>query len=91
MKLLRSTDPVVAVLAVIAAGLVLTWLHHPRGGMYFVAGALGMATILRAALPAERGGLLAVRGRGLDSLLLGLLCAGIVVLATLTPFPPPGP
>lgn len=82
-------DPVVPVLGVIAAGLVLTWLHHPRGGMYFVAAGLGLGTLLRAFLPGGRSGLLAVRGRAFDTVALGALCVGVVVLASLTTFPPP--
>lgn len=88
--LVRTLDPVVPVLGVVAAGLLLAWLHHPRGGMYFVAGGLGLGTALRAGLPERRSGLLAVRGRAIDSVVLGLLCAGIVTLAVVTPFPPPG-
>lgn len=88
--LLRTLDPVVPVLGVVAAGLLLTWLHHPRGGMYFVAGGLGLGTALRAGLREGRSGLLAVRGRAVDCAVLGLLCAGVVTLAVVTPFPPPG-
>lgn len=83
-------DPLLAVLAGLAAGLLLTWLHHPRAGMYAVSAALGAAALLRLLLRPGEAGLLVVRSRGTDVALLGLLAAGVFVLATVTPFPPPG-
>ncbi len=85
----RRREPLVAVAAVMVLGFVLTWLHHPRLGLYVVAAALGVAAILRAVLPARDAGLLVVRSRTLDVVVLGLLTVALAVLAGVTPFPPP--
>lgn len=86
----RRPEPLVGVLAVMAAGFLLTWLHHPRMGLYVVAAALGTAAVLRAVLPARDAGLLVVRSRTLDVIVLTVLTIGLAVLAGVTPFPAPG-
>ncbi len=86
----RRFEPLVAVVALMGLGFVLTWLHHPRLGLYVVATALGAAAVLRAVLPARDAGLLVVRGRSLDVVVLALLTVALAVLAGVTPFPPPG-
>lgn len=84
----RLPDPTYLVAAAVVAGLSLTWLHHPRLGMYVVAAAFAAGALLRLVLPKRDAGLLALRHRALDVVVLGGLAAGIAVLATVTPFPP---
>jgi len=85
----RRVDPLLPVALGVVGGLVLTWLHHPRAGMYAVAAALGAAALLRLLLRASDAGLLVVRSRIIDVMVLGVLCAALVVVASVTPFPPP--
>jgi hypothetical protein len=86
----RRPDPLIVVLAVMAVGFLLTWLHHPRMGMYVVAAAVGAAAVLRAVLPARDAGLLVVRSRTQDVVVLAVLTVALAVLAGVTPFPAPG-
>ncbi|HEU5473927.1 MAG TPA: DUF3017 domain-containing protein [Actinophytocola sp.] len=67
------------VLAVVAVGLVRIAQYYWREGAVLVGGALLLAALLRALLPQERIGLVAIRGRGVDVLLYGGL--GFAVLA----------
>ena len=80
-------DPLLPVALVAVGGLVLTWLHHPRVGMIVIAGALGVAALLRLVLPASEAGLLVVRGRIFDVAVLATLSAAVMVMASVTPFP----
>jgi multisubunit Na+/H+ antiporter MnhB subunit len=58
--------------------MVLVALQHWRRGAAVIGGALLLAAALRAVLPNERAGLIALRGRGVDVL---LYCAlGLVIL-----------
>lgn len=84
----RRIDPLLPVALGVVGGLVLTWLHHPRVGLYAVAAALGLAAVLRLVLPASEAGLLVVRNRLVDVVVLGVLCSAVVVIASVTPFPP---
>lgn len=86
----RLPEPLIGVVAGIAAGLLLTWLHHPKLGLYVVAAALGGAALLRLVLPPRDAGLLVVRARLVDVSVLSVLAAALLVLATVTPFPRPG-
>lgn len=85
----HRVDPLLPVALGVIGGLVLTWLHHPRVGMYAVAAALGAAAVLRLVLPTSEAGLLVVRTRLIDVAVLGVLCAAVLVIASVTPFPPP--
>ncbi len=85
----RRPDPVLGVVAGLAFGMLLTWLHHPRVGMYAIGATLVGATVLRAVLPPRDAGLLVVRGRVVDVVTLSVLSAAVLALATVTPFPPP--
>jgi hypothetical protein len=70
--------PFALVLAVALAGMVLVALQHWRRGAAVIGGALLLAAALRAVLPNERAGLIALRSRGVDVL---LHCAlGLVIL-----------
>jgi len=83
----RAEWPILAVLAVAAAGLAMTgWRRVPvQDALLVVAAAPGVGAVLRAMLPTRHVGLLAVRSRALDVLVLAALAAGIAVLALATP------
>jgi hypothetical protein len=85
----RRIDPLLPVALGVIGGLVLTWLHHPRVGMYAIAAALGAAALLRLLLAPSDAGLLVVRSRLVDVVALGILGAAVAVVASVTPFPPP--
>ena len=73
--------PFALVLAVALAGMVLVALQHWRRGAAVIGGALLLAAALRAVLPNERAGLIALRSRGVDVLLYGALGLVILVVA----------
>ncbi len=80
--------PLGTVLLVVAGLVILTVAASPGGyriGLCVVAGALVLAGLLRAVLTPRRIGLLAVRSRPFDVLLLTATAAGIVVLALSLP------
>lgn len=77
--------PALLVLVAVAAGLVLTTLGHWRGGLYGVGLALLLAAGLRSSLPRAVAGLLAVRSRTLDVLVLLVLGTGVLLLANAVP------
>ncbi|MGY2085841.1 DUF3017 domain-containing protein [Blastococcus sp. SYSU DS0539] len=61
--------PLLAVLVVVAAGLLLVTLEHWRWGLVVVGLALVGAALLRLLLPVRRVGFLAVRSRAVDVVL----------------------
>ncbi|WP_300681400.1 DUF3017 domain-containing protein [Nocardioides sp.] len=72
------------ILGVAIAGVVVAALGSWRLGVYLIAAALVVAGGLRAALPQRDAGMLAVRGKALDSclligvgLILALLASGL--------------
>jgi multisubunit Na+/H+ antiporter MnhB subunit len=73
--------PFALVLTVALAGMVLVALQHWRRGAAVIGGALLLAAALRAVLPNERAGLIALRSRGVDVLLYGALGLVILVVA----------
>jgi hypothetical protein len=79
-RLLRAL-PIAVVLALIVAGLVLALLDHWRKGSAALAGAAGLAALLRLVLPARLVGVLAVRSRRFDVLFLVLTTALLVAMA----------
>ena len=74
-----------AVLALSAVGIGIVWSGDWRLGMRFLAGALSIAALLRLVLPARDAGMLAVRNRVFDVVLLGGLGVAIFFLATTIP------
>lgn len=78
--------PTVAVLTVVAAGLVAGLADWQLGGLV-VGLALLLAGGLRLSLPPEAAGWLVVRTRGLDASLLVGLGLAVVALATTIPEP----
>jgi hypothetical protein len=76
------------VLALGAVGIAIVWSGDWRLGIRCLAGALCFAALLRLVLPARDAGMLAVRNRFFDALLLGGLGAAIFFLATTIPNQP---
>jgi hypothetical protein len=76
------------VLAVGAIGIAIVWSGDWRLGIRCLAGALCFAAVLRLVLPARDAGMLAVRNRIFDVVLLGGLGVAIFFLATTIPDPP---
>lgn len=67
------------VMLVLLLGMVRIVEYHWREGTAIIGGALLLAAGLRVVVPAERAGLLAVRGRGVDMLTYGAF--GLLMLA----------
>lgn len=76
---MKAQVPLILVLAVVIVGLVRIIQYHWREGAVLLGVALLLAALLRAVLPADRIGMVAIRGRGMDFLLYGGL--GVAVLA----------
>jgi hypothetical protein len=81
-------DPLALVVAIVAVGVAVAALHHPRVGMFVVSAGLAVGALLRLVLTRRHAGLLAVRSRRLDVGILVSLSAALGVLAAVTPFPP---
>jgi hypothetical protein len=77
----------VFMLAAVAVGLWLVWVHHPRKGLATIALALGAGALLRLVLPPRDAGLLVVRSRLLDVSVLLALAGAVVALAVVQNFP----
>lgn len=77
--------PTAVVLAVVAAGLAVVALRDWRLGSEIVGIGLVLAGALRVSLPERAVGMLAVRGRTLDAVVLLGLGAGVVLLANAVP------
>ncbi len=76
------------VLALAAVGIAIVWSGNWRLGMRCLAGGLCFAAVVRLVLPARDAGMLAVRNRFFDVLVLGGLGAAIFFLATTIPNQP---
>lgn len=76
------------VLLVTGAGLVTASLGSWRLGIQLVAGSLVVAALLRLALPQRDAGMLAVRSRWVDALLLGAAAAAFFFLTATIPNQP---
>lgn len=76
---LRTHWPLLVVLAIALLGLQRVVTEHWREGAASFAVAMLVAAGLRVALPPDRVGLLAIRGRSADALIYGAF--GVVVLA----------
>ncbi|QIK73049.1 DUF3017 domain-containing protein [Propioniciclava coleopterorum] len=77
--------PLAVVLLGIAAGVVWAGTGHWKRGSFLIGATFALATVLRAALPADRVGLLAVRSRAVDVCCLAVLAVGIVTLSLIVP------
>ncbi|MDQ1746748.1 MAG: hypothetical protein QOD07_1011 [Frankiaceae bacterium] len=86
----RSPDPLLLVLAGIAAGVGLIVDREVQTGLYACAATLLVAALLRLALRPRAAGNLVVRSRHVDVAVLLAAAAAIAVLAAVTPFPRSG-
>jgi len=80
--------PIAVVLVAVAASLAVIALDHFRIGSLMLAGSLVLAFILRLVLPQSRAGMLAVRSRTVDLIVLGGQAAGLAAFALWVPPPP---
>jgi hypothetical protein len=81
--------PLVLVLVVVMAGLVRIVMYNWREGTVLLGVALVVAAFLRAVLPTDRIGLIAIRSRGVDVLLyagLGVLISAVALTIEGGPF-----
>ncbi|MGJ6981336.1 DUF3017 domain-containing protein [Aestuariimicrobium soli] len=81
--------PLLVVLAALAAAFGIVATGHWRKGAFALGCAVVLGGLLRAVLPAKTVGLLAVRARWLDTVLL-LLCGGAMWALTML-VPPSSP
>jgi hypothetical protein len=79
--------PLLAVLVVVAIGLLVVTFGHWRSGIVLVGLALLGAAVLRALLPVRRVGFLAVRSRPLDVALLAGSGLALAVIVLTIPYP----
>ena len=78
--------PLLAVLVVVAIGLVVVTFGHWRRGIVIIGLALIGAAVLRVLLPVRRVGFLAVRSRSVDVLLLAGTGLVLTVIVLTIPF-----
>ncbi|MEO8775276.1 MAG: DUF3017 domain-containing protein [Candidatus Nanopelagicales bacterium] len=79
--------PITLVLSVVAISLVIVANGHFRRGCVLLAGAVVLAFFLRALLPSRDAGMLAVRSRRVDVVVLGVLGLAVSVLSLWVPPP----
>jgi len=72
--------PLASVLTGVTVGLVVVFLGHWRAGCSLIGAAITVGGLLRL-LPQQRVGLLAVRNRAVDSVLLLGVGIGVIILA----------
>ncbi|MFM7146130.1 MAG: DUF3017 domain-containing protein [Actinomycetales bacterium] len=79
--------PITLVLCVLAAGLLLVALGAFRAGTVTMAASAWVAMLLRLLLTEEQAGVLVVRGRSVDTWILGVLGLSALILAVWVPVP----
>jgi len=79
--------PIALVLLCVAAGFAVVLSNHFRRGSVVISGALMLAALLRLVLPVRRAGLLAVRSRFFDVVVLAGM--GLAMFLTAVVVPPP--
>ena len=77
--------PLLAVLVVVAIGLLLVTIDHWRLGLVVVGMALVGGAVLRLLLPVRRVGFLAVRSRPVDVVLLTVAGCALTIIALAIP------
>lgn len=77
--------PIALVLLVAGGGLVAITLGHWRRGMFLVGLAALIAALLRLVLRSRDAGLLVVRSRVFDVLVLSAMGAAVMILTTVVP------
>jgi hypothetical protein len=83
---LRREMVLASVLVGVLVGLALVYQDRWRRGMLVVGVALALAGLARLGLPTRRVGLLAVRGRAFDTVILVLLGASVITLTSTVPY-----
>lgn len=82
-----SQWPIAVVLVAVGASLLVVALDRFRIGSLMLAASLVLAFVLRLILPADRAGMLAVRSKRVDLIVLGTLAGALVVFALWVPPP----
>lgn len=82
-----SQWPIAVVLVAVGASLLVVALDRFRVGSLMLAASLVLAFVLRLILPADRAGMLAVRSKRVDLIVLGTLAGTLVVFALWVPPP----
>lgn len=82
-----SQWPIAVVLAGVVASLAVVALDRFRLGSLMLAASLVLAFILRLVLPGDQAGMLAVRSKRVDLVVVGTLAAALVVFALWVPPP----
>ena len=82
-----SQWPIAVVLVAVGASLLVVALDRFRVGSLMLAASLVLAFVLRLILPADRAGILAVRSKRVDLIVLGTLAGTLVVFALWVPPP----
>lgn len=82
-----SQWPIAIVLAGVVVSLAVVALDRFRLGSLMLAASLVLAFVLRLVLPADQAGMLAVRSKRVDLVVLGTLAAALVVFALWVPPP----
>ena len=77
----RREWPIAVVTAVVLAGLVVVGSGHFRRGTIVLSFGIALALFLRALLSSTDAGLLSVRSKTVDLLVLSVLAVGTTVLA----------
>lgn len=83
----RSPDPLLLILAGLAAGVGLIVDRQVPTGLYVCAASLLTAALLRLGLRPRAAGNLVVRSRQVDVTVLLAAAVAVAVLAAVTPFP----
>jgi hypothetical protein len=84
---LRREWPLITVLGLVFIGLVVVVDGHFRRGCVVIAFAIFLALFLRVLLPASGAGLLAVRSKRVDVIVLTVLATATTVLSLWVPPP----
>lgn len=79
--------PITVVLGGVVIALAIVALDRFRLGSLLLAASLVLAFLLRLVLSSERAGMLAVRAKKVDLIVLGVLAAALAVLAISVPPP----
>jgi xanthine/uracil permease len=80
-RLLAAQWPVVLVGLVFVAAFTLAGENFWRRGALLIGMAVGVAAMLRLALPERRAGLLVLRSKGIDFATMGVLATAMVYIA----------
>ena len=83
----RREWPLITVLGLVLLGLIVVVSGHFRRGCIVVAFAIFLALFLRVLLPANGAGLLAVRSKRVDVVVLTVLATATTVLSLWVPPP----